>query len=269
MKIPVSVIIVTKNEEGKINTCLDVLKDFDEVVVVDSQSQDRTAQIVKDRNVALVDFIWNRQYPKKRQWCLDHLELKHDWVFFLDADEIVTDELIGELRDLFQGEPETGGYFIRGHYLMNGKILKHGWQNNKIALLDRRKMEFPVIDDLDIPGMGEIEGHYQPVLKAGFGQERIAQIKAPILHDAMDDERAWIFRHQKYARWETGMNKKNIWPRDPKPWRDFVKKHLRHSKFRPQLVFFISYILMLGFLDGKSGYDFAKKKKQYCALILP
>lgn len=267
MKIPVSVIVVTKNEQARIGACLEKLNDFAEVVVVDSQSQDRTYALVREKNVRVEEFVWNKQYPKKRQWCLDRLELAHDWVFFLDADEIVTDEFIAEVRGLFENPPVCAGYFVKGHYLMKGKILKHGLQNNKLSLFDRRKFEFPVIDDLDIPGMGEMEGHYQPVLKTGFEAERIGQIKAAIIHDAIDDERAWIFRHQKYARWEIGMNQKNAWPDDPKTWRNFVKNRLRHNRFRPQLVFLTSYILMLGFLDGKNGLEFANKKMKYYALI--
>ena len=267
MTIPVSVIVVTKNEQARIAACLEKLKDFSEVIVVDSMSQDKTAQVVRDLGVTLVEFNWNRQYPKKRQWCLDQLKLKHDWVFFLDADEIVTDKFVSEVRDLFETGPDACGYFVKGHYLMLGRVLKHGLQNNKIALFDRTKMEFPVIDDLDIPGMGEIEGHYQPVLKAGFENGAIGQIVSPILHDALDDDRAWLFRHQKYARWEIGMNVKNAWPADPKPWRNFIKTVLRDSRFRPQLMFLASYVLKLGFLDGQRGFQFAKKKKQYYSMI--
>lgn len=267
MTIPVSVIICTKNEEKKLKKCLDALKGFDQVIVVDSQSQDQTQSVAKTENAELIEFVWNKQYPKKRQWCLDHLELKHDWILFIDADEFVTLELIEELETLFMQSPECAGYFVRGCHLFNGKLLKYGLQNNKLVLFDRRKIEFPVIDDLDIPGMGEMEGHYQPVLKPEFAHEKIGQLKSFLIHDALDDERAWIFRHQKYARWESGMNAKNAWPADPKPFRNAAKTMLRNSKFRPQLMFFISYVLMLGFLDGIRGFKFAQRKKQYYALI--
>ncbi|PZP56049.1 MAG: glycosyltransferase family 2 protein, partial [Micavibrio aeruginosavorus] len=126
---------------------------------------------------------------------------------------------------------------------------------------------FPVIDDLDIPGMGEIEGHYQPVLKSGSVKKSIGELKSYFIHDALDDLRAWEFRHHKYARWEQGMNAKNAWPEDPKLLRNCAKKMLRHSSFRPQLMYFISYIVLLGFLDGKEGRKFAKMKKDYYALI--
>lgn len=265
--IPVSVIVVTKNEEKKLSTCLDALSGFSQVIVVDSASQDKTADIAKRDGVDFVNFIWSRQYPKKRQWCLDNLDLRHDWVLFVDADEIVTDGLKDELTELFSKEPEHCGYFIKSRYVMNGKILRHGLQNKKLVLFDKTRVEFPLVDDLDIPGMGEIEGHYQPIIKAGANDCSIGELKSYFIHDALDDQRAWEFRHHKYARWEQGMNEKNAWPEDPKLFRNCAKKMLRHSRFHPQLVYFISYILLFGFLDGREGRKFAKMKKDYYALI--
>lgn len=267
MKIPVSVIIAIKNEEKKIKECLEHLSEFDQVIVVDSQSRDKSVALSKEANCEIVDFAWNGQYPKKRQWCLDNLNLSHDWILFIDADEVVTPHFVEEIRKLFQETPSCCGYFVKASYVMNGKVLRFGLQNNKLVLFDRTKLEFPVIDDLDIPGMGEMEGHYQPVLKAGFEKEQIGQIKSPVLHDALDDEHAWVFRHKKYARWEIGMNQKNAWPKDPKPLRNFLKHVLRRSKYRPQLMFLISYVGLLGFLDGNKGLKFAIKKKQYYSLI--
>lgn len=267
MSIPVSVIVVTKNEEKNIADCLSALANFSEVIVCDSKSRDKTAEIARLHGANVIDFTWNGAYPKKRQHCLDFLALKHDWVMFVDADEIVTDALIDELEALFVHEPSCAGYFIKGYHSLNGRILKYGLQNNKLALFNKNKIHFPEIDDLDIPGMGEIEGHYQPVLKEEFANQKIGQLKSPLHHSAMEDARAWIFRHQKYARWEIGMNQKNAWPKDPKPFRNRVKNFLRRNKYRPQIIFFISYILLLGFLDGRQGFEFARRKKTYYALI--
>ncbi len=122
-----------------------------------------------------------------------------------------------------------------------------------------------MIDDLDIPGMGEMEGHYQPVLKNSG--DKLGILKATMIHDALDDDRAWTFRHEKYARWEMGMNEKQAWPVDPVPWRQKLKTILRASKFRPQLMFLISYIGLLGFLDGKGGLKLAESRSRYYKII--
>lgn len=259
--IPVSVIVVTKNEAARIAACLrPLLPRCGEVLVVDSSSQDATRSIANDMGAKVINFHWNGQYPKKRGWCLDNLSLKYDWVFWVDADEIVTDTLLDEIDASLAHNPTEAGFFVTGRYSMGGKILKHGIPNRKIALFHRKRMVFPVVDDLDIPGMGEIEGHYQPICIEGG---RIGYLKAALVHDALDDGRAWQFRHEKYARWEAGMNQKNAWPVDPVPWRQSVKQFLRRSRFRGAIVFVVAYILKAGFLDGREGLELARAKRDY------
>ena len=164
-QIPISVIVVIKNVGAELETCLSSLLQFDDILVVDS-SEDREAKELCEEYSALYHtYQWKGTYPKKRGWCLQNLSLKHNWVFFVDADEVVTPELNKELAALFPTPPKEAGYFITGRYVWNGKLLSFGLKNRKIALFHKDRMHFPVIDDLDCPGMGEIEGHYQPVLK--------------------------------------------------------------------------------------------------------
>lgn len=267
VKIPLTVIVTTKNEEKRIGRCLAALKDFAKVIVVDSHSFDRTCAIAREYGIQVVSYRWDGKYPKKRQWCLDTLALAHDWVFWVDADEVVTPELVQELRQIFNTKPDKAGYFIRGRYVWNGEVLEHGLKNNKLCLFDRRKMAFPVVDDLGIEGMGEMEGHYQPVLKAAYKNEGLGQLKAPVLHYAAENKYAWEERHKRYAQWEAEMTRRNAWPQDPVPWRENVKKTLRTSPLRPYIMFTHSYVLKAGFLDGPAGMDFAKSRMDYCEMI--
>lgn len=260
-KIPISVIIVTKNEEDRLPACLNAVQDFGEIIVMDSSSTDGTKNIASQYNAKVIDFLWNGQYPKKRQWCLDNIDIKHDFVFFVDADEIVTDALIGEIR---AHNSRAAGYFIKGRYIMDGQPLKHGLQNNKLCLINRHKMEFPVIDDLDIEGMGEIEGHYQPVLKAQYRGEMLGQLHTPLIHDALHN---WEERHKRYAMWEAGMNAKNAWPLDPSPLRQAVKEIFRALPCRGMIAFIHSYIWKMGFLDGARGLKFANMRRLYYKMI--
>jgi glycosyltransferase involved in cell wall biosynthesis len=261
--IRASVIVVTKNEENNIAKCLAKLSRFDDVWVIDSESQDKTVQIAKNFPVTVRNFQWNKQYPKKRQYCLDSLPLKYDWVFFVDADELIPDILIDEIENLISSDPVEPGFFITGKYSIHQKILNFGFQNKKIVLLHRGRMEFPVVDDLDVPGMGEIEGHYQPVLKKEFQNLKVGTLKNFMIHDTLDDVRVWNFRHEKYARWEAGMNAKGAWPQDPIAWREFIKSSIRRSRFRPEIVFLGAYLLKLGFLDGRNGLFWAKQRYKY------
>lgn len=262
--IPVSVVVATLNEAHRLPSCLAALQSFDEIIVVDSGSTDGTADTARSFGARVVPYQWNGRYPKKRQWCLDTLELKHDRVFFVDADEIMTPSLCAEIAAL---DWQCAGYFVTGLYRSGGKTLRFGVPNTKLALIDRRKIEFPVVDDLDIPGMGEIEGHYQPVLKDGYEGEKLGRLRAPLLHEAELGEAGWQERHARYARWEAGMNAKEAWPRDPVVWRQKLKTAFRRLPLRPLVYFIYAYIIRLGVLDGRQGFDLAFKKASYYRLI--
>ncbi len=266
--IPVSVIVVTRNEESRIASCLGALQDFDDVWVVDSNSEDQTQNLAQQSGAKVVNFVWDGAYPKKRQWCLDTLALAYDWVLFVDADEIVTPALVQEIRAL---DFCAAGYFVRGKYMwLHGdkrKMLRFGLCNNKMVLFDRRKIVFPVVDDLDVPGMGEIEGHYQPVLKPDYADKKIRQLRNYMVHHVCDDVQQWHEKHMRYAAWEAGMNAKDSWPDDPVLWRRLLKCAFRAMPGRGAIAFVHSFIVKGGFLDGKAGYDFACARAQYYAMI--
>lgn len=264
MNIPVSVIVATKNERTRIEKCLAALKGFKEILVVDSNSDDSTKEISRASGARVENFIWNGSYPKKRQWILDNLPIKNDFVFFVDADEIVSEKLKNEIANL---DFSAAGYFVKGRYVLNGRVLKHGLCNNKLALIHRRKMEFPVVSDLDIPGMGEIEGHYQPVLRPEFAGAKIGRLRHALLHEAYEDAAAWRARHLRYAAWEVEMDRRRAWPRDPSKFRAALKAVFKTLPARPAAAFAHSYILKRGFLDGPPGFDFARSRAAYYRMI--
>ena len=261
--IPVSVLISTRNEEARMAACLSALADFDEIVVIDSGSTDNTVAVAQSCGAKVVAFSWNQQYPKKRQWCLDHLTLAHEWIFFVDADEVVTPALADDIRAVMAA-PDRDGYFVDGLYVIDGRVLTHGIQNSKLVLFNRRKFKFPVVNDLDIAGMGEMEGHYQPVAVAGATMGRL---NAPLLHDAYNSGENWELRHQRYARWEAGMNARKAWPVDPVAHRQTMKEIFRALPCRGLIAFVHSYILKCGFLDGRAGFDLARDRYRYYVMV--
>ncbi len=265
--IPLSVIVATRNEQEAIGPCLSALERFDEIVVVDSGSTDQTASISEALGAQVVPFVWDGRYPKKRQWCLDTLTLRHDWVFFVDADEIVPAALTDEIAALFApGSPPQPAYFVEGLYVWRGKTLRHGLRNAKIALFDRRSMRFPVVDDLAFPGMGEMEGHYQPVPKTP-GSAHIGRLRTPLLHHACPDRAAWDARHARYALWEAEMTTRGAWPPDPVPFRNHLKRLFRFLPRRDIVAFIHSFVWKKGFLDGAAGLDFALARAAYYRAI--
>lgn len=260
----ISVLITTLNAAEELSACLTSLTGFDDVIVIDSKSQDSTQDIAHHFDARVVNYEWNGAYPKKRQWCLDHLEIKNDYIFFVDADEVLTLDLIAEIKSL---DLSAAGYFVRGNYLWQDKILNHGLKNNKLVLFDRHKIEFPVVNDLDIEGMGEMEGHYQPILKDRYKNETVGQVTSCLHHNAYDNPAQWEARHKRYAAWEAQMIKRDAYPKDPSSLREILKNTFRKLPARGFIAFCHSYILKLGFLDGVAGYQFARSRWHYYQMV--
>lgn len=259
----ISVLITTLNEEASLAKCLQSIishEVFDEVIVIDSNSTDKTARLAESYGVRVETFSWNGQYPKKRQWVLDTIKIKNDWVFWLDADEVVTPSFISELDQLDFGK---AGYFVRGRYVIDAKPLLFGVLNNKLVLFNRHKVHFPVVDDLSVSEMGEMEGHYQPVLKHEYWEQKIGQIAEPILHYAYDDRESWVSRHERYAMWEVYMIQTRSYPEDPVPWRQKLKEIFRGIPCRAAFMFIYAYIIKLGVLDGRQGLFFSMSRYRY------
>ncbi|MBL4589006.1 MAG: glycosyltransferase family 2 protein, partial [Alphaproteobacteria bacterium] len=165
---PISIIIVTKDIGRDLSPIFEqsliYVEYFDDVWVINSGDNPNTEPMAKRHNATFKSFHWNGLYPKKRQWCLDNIPTKHNWVFFLDADELMFPDITQEISQLLRtlDIEQYAGFFVRSGYIWDGQPLKHGLKNNKIVLLHKHLMEYPIINDLGCKIMGEIEGHYQP-----------------------------------------------------------------------------------------------------------
>ncbi len=255
-KIPVSVIVMTLNEELNIVNCLKSLGRFDEVFVVDSNSTDRTCEIAVEMGAIPVNFSWDRQYPRKKQWSLDNLLFSHDWTLYVDADERVSPELAEEIAALFAGgKPSRDGYFIGFNYRFAGKALRHGQRIYKLALVERDKAYYVPRDDLEVTRVGDLEMHYQPSLKG-----TTAVLKHRMVHDNEESLHHYFARHNNYSDWESIVRHNGSYfaAGDSQPFlRRYLKPIFAHMPFKPVVAFVSSYILHAGFLDGRAGFDFA------------
>ncbi|MGD0792406.1 MAG: glycosyltransferase, partial [Terriglobales bacterium] len=92
--LPVSVIVPVRNEARNLPRCLESLAGVGEVYVIDSQSTDDTVSIAQSCGAKVVQFHYAGGWPKKRQWAMDTLPLAYDWILLLDADEVLTPELV-------------------------------------------------------------------------------------------------------------------------------------------------------------------------------
>lgn len=112
-KVPVSVLIPAKNEEKNLSACLDSVARADEIFVVDSQSSDRSGEIVESYGANLVQFHFNGQWPKKKNWSLENLPFRNEWVLIVDCDERITPEQWDEIAVAIQDQNYNGYYLNR------------------------------------------------------------------------------------------------------------------------------------------------------------
>ncbi len=99
-KLPISIFIITQNEEDRLPKTLAAIKDLtDDIIVVDSGSQDQTQEIAKSYGIKLFFRAWEGFGPQKRY---GEQQCQHDWLLNLDADEVITEQFYKELNEFFQ-----------------------------------------------------------------------------------------------------------------------------------------------------------------------
>ncbi|ARP95090.1 glycosyltransferase family 2 protein [Bordetella genomosp. 13] len=261
-RILVSVVVMTKNEEKNIDKCLRALVDFDEVFVVDSDSTDRTVEMARGLGARVVPFRWNRQYPKKKQWCLENLPFSHDVVLYVDADEVMTPAVAQEIHACLPRFAQgAGGAFVGFDYVFCGKLLSHGHRAYKLALLHRGRARFLDYDDLNVANMWEVEGHYQPQVVG----ETFA-LRNRMVHEDHDTLYHYFDKHNRYSDWEANLRVRGLMndPREANTGsRAFLKRVFAMLPFKGLTIFVHSYLLRFGFLDGKAGLDYAIARAGY------
>ena len=97
-KLPVSILIPARNEEANLTACLESVSCADEIFVVDSQSSDRSIEISEQHGATVVQFEFNGHHPKKKNWSLENLPFRNEWVLIVDCDERITPELWNEIE---------------------------------------------------------------------------------------------------------------------------------------------------------------------------
>ena len=261
----ITVIVPVKNEQAMIAECLDRLKEYPKVIVVDSGSTDQTCQIASSYdNVTLVNFCWNGKYPKKRNWALENCDISSEWVLFLDADEIISPQFTAELLNVLPNTSCNGFWLTFDNYFM-GKILKYGDKFRKAALIRRGHGMYEYTKE-DCWSNLDMEVH-EPLVIEGEG----GTIFSAIEHKDKRGLSSYYQKHNEYASWEVGKYyslkaDKELWQKNS--FRRKVKYSLLNSWLFPPLHFIYSYFFKLGILDGKQGLIFAFAKSHYYYQIL-
>lgn len=258
-KLPISVIILTYNEEKNIEECLKSIFEWaNSVIIVDSFSNDKTLEIAKQYTDKIYQHPFETQ-AKKFNWALDNLAINTEWVMRLDADERITKELAEEICSLIPNLSSeiTGLYVKRRVYFMDRWIKYGGYYPTWLLRIWRKgkaKLENKFMDE-------------HTVLHNGT----VLYLKNDIEEKNKKDLTWWINKHNNYANREVTdwINLKNNYLMDRKiklsifgpqeARKRWIKEKIYYKLplfIRTFLYFFYRYIFRLGFLDGKEGLIF-------------
>ncbi len=233
-----SVIIITLNEERHIANCLKSVEWADEIIVVDSQSTDRTVDIAKEYTEKVFINEW-LGYSENKNIALGHAS--NEWVLWLDADESVTPELAREIQELLKTKPEENGFVMSRRAYFLGKWIKHcGWYPDYVMRLFRR--EKGVFNDNRVHEGVQLEGS-------------IKRLNHDLLHFTDDSLEHYLWKFNRYtslAAEEQVKRKK--------------RSGLFKILFRPLHTWLKMYIFKLGFLDGVQGFILCSLSAGYVAV---
>jgi glycosyltransferase involved in cell wall biosynthesis/SAM-dependent methyltransferase len=268
MKVPVSVLIPTRNEEANLAKCLASVVWADDVWVVDSASTDRTAEIARAAGAQVVAFCWDGRGPRKKNWALGRLPFRHPWLLLLDADEEATPALAEEVARRLAAGPAENGFLVRYHYYFLGRWLRHGDPLWKLALVRHACARFESIAVPEVTGY-DVELHEWPRVPG-----RLGRLRAPLLHRDAENLRHFFDRHNVYSDWEARLavqyaardRSGEIPPRlagTPVERRRWLKRLFLRLPGRSWAFFLYSYFLRGGFLDGRAGFHYAALKAIY------
>lgn len=257
-----SILIPAKNEAANLPACLESCRFAADIVVVDSLSSDRTAEIAGRFGARVVQFDWNGHFPKKKNWALANVEWRSEWIFILDADERITPELADELRRTIVA-PEFDGYYVNRRFWFMGGWLRHcGYYPSwNLRLFRHRLGRYEEFADLTDTSSGDNEVHEHVLL-----QGRTGFLKGEMEHHAFPTISVWVEKHNRYSNWEArlldskrGSAAAATAAITPALARKRRLKHLASRlPFRPTLRFLYHYIIRAGFLDGYRGYVFCR-----------
>lgn len=268
--VKVSILVPVKNEQRNIVECLRRCQWATELVVVDSSSTDQTIALSQAMGADVYQFKYNRStgWPKKKNWALEMVPWKNEWVMILDADEYMTPELAQEIKRVVEGTwtpvgkfAKSGcgdGYWVNRRFMFMGKWIKGcGYYPSwNVRLLKHKLGRYERIGTLGDTGSGDNEVHEHIVLSTGSA----GYLSNEFLHYAYPDLSAWIEKHNRYTTWEAhAMEAKDEGAvrakffGEPIERRRWLKAFARKLPFRPTLRFCYSYFVQRGFLDGYAG----------------
>jgi glycosyltransferase involved in cell wall biosynthesis len=225
----VTAIIPTYNEEAHIEAAIESVSWADEIIIVDSFSNDKTVELAKKFNVKILEHEYINSASQKN-WVIP--KASHPWIFLLDADERCTPELKDEILTIIKmGTPFVAFWIYRINHFMGEKIRFSGWQSDKVIRLFKR--DDCRYQNLNVHAEIETKGE-------------ISVLKNKLIHYTYKDLMTYLKKADRYTTWGA---------------QDRFEKFKKNNKtigpgyifFRPIGRFLRHYFLRLGFLDGAHG----------------
>lgn len=255
--MPVSAVIIAQDEEINIKGCLESLSGhFEDIWVVDSYSRDHTREIAAGYGAQVLTHQF-LDWASQRNWALAHADLKHEWIFFLDADERATAAFRRELRRAVAGAPEeVGGMNIRFQFYFLNKPLRHAYEPLPVLRVVRRgraswqgagAREYAQVEGKVVTLQNKLVHWDQKGLADWIGkQTRNARREADLVTSPGAGDRAGPLRAVSgvsQERFGRRWLREKVWNRLPRFWGGFA-------------YFFYRYVLKKGILDGQAGFAY-------------
>lgn len=234
--IQLSGVVITLNEAANIRRCLSSLEFCEDVLVVDSGSDDGTPEIARSMGARVVHQDWLGFGPQK-QFAVT--QARYDWVLCLDADEWVSDALGRSIRQLLESQPEHNAYCMPRRNILLGRALRFGggYPDIKLRLFDRRHAQW---DQAAV---------HEEVETAG----ETGLIEADLMHDTASSLPAAMAKWARYASMQAAAlhagGGRSGWSR---------------ILFSPAARFLKQYVLKQGFRDGLAGFALAAFSSFFC-----
>ncbi|MCC5790898.1 MAG: glycosyltransferase family 2 protein [Opitutales bacterium] len=258
--MPISILILTLNEEINIESCIKSVSFSDDVVVLDSYSSDTTCEIAKRLGARVVQRKFD-DFGNQRNYALDEIEFKHSWIFHLDADERFTKELQKECERVIEKD-EKSAYFVPNRIIFLNKWIKRctRYPYPQVRLIKRGEVRFA---------------------KAGHGQREdqvergVGHIHVPYDHYNFSKGIAdWIDKHNRYSTEEAALASKlekrplsECFSRESMRRKRALKAWFIRMPCRPLFKFCYLYFIRRGFMDGMPGFLYCRLQMMYESMI--
>jgi glycosyltransferase involved in cell wall biosynthesis len=249
-----SVLILTYNEEMNLPGCLESIGWCDDIVVLDSYSSDSTVALAEAHASVRVFQRKFDDFAGQRNFAIDTVEFKYDWVFHLDADEHFTPALVEECRQQMACDAQSG-YQVPSKMMLWGRWLKHA------GVYPVYQMRFHKLGEVRF----EQYGHGQ---REGESKRGIGFLQEPYEHHSFGKGLAeWFDRHNRYSSNEAQETVARLAENKLKVGDCFAgdkivrRRALKELSFRlpcrPLFRFVYQYFIKLGFLDGRPGFAYS------------